>query len=267
MTDTTTALADLLSEAERERRPIAPLVGRDLGLTLQDAYAIQRHNIARRVEAGAVVRGHKVGLTSVAMQAQLGVDEPDFGVLLGDMLLDEGNAVRLDELIAPRVEAEIAFVFGEDLSGPGVSSATAQRAVVGAIPVLEVIDSRIADWEITLIDTVADNASSARVVLGGQVTPITGMDLRLVGGVVTRNGALVATGAGAAVLGNPLSCVAWLANTLATYGERLRAGDLVLAGAIHGAFPVAEGDVVRAEFAGLGSVTARFASQPEGAGR
>jgi 2-keto-4-pentenoate hydratase len=257
------ALADLLWEAEQTRQPVAPLVGHEPRLSLDDAYAIQTRNIERRIAAGAIRRGHKVGLTSHAMQAQLGVSEPDFGVLLDDMLLEEADAVALDELIAPRVEAEIAFLLADDLVGPGVSSATAQQAVAGALPVLEVIDSRIAEWKITLIDTVADNASSARVVLGGQLTPIDGLDLRLIGGVVTRNGELVATGAGAAVLGNPLSCVAWLANTLSRFGGRLCAGDVVLAGALHAAFPVADGDIVRAEFAHLGAVNARFTHRGE----
>lgn len=257
------ALAGLLHEAERTRRPIAPPSADAPDLTLADAYAIQSRNVERRLAAGAVQRGCKVGLTSHAMQAQLGVSEPDFGVLLDDMLLEEADPVRLDELIAPRVEAEIAFLLGEDLVGPGVTSAVAQRAVAGALPVLEVIDSRVADWRIRLVDTVADNASSGRVVVGGPLTPVEGLDLRLVGGVVTRNGELVATGAGAAVLGNPLSCVAWLANTLARFGGRLHAGDLVLAGAIHAAFAVGDGDTVRAELAGLGTVTARFAAAAE----
>jgi 2-oxopent-4-enoate hydratase len=258
------ALADLLWEAEQTRQPVGPLVGREPQLSLDDAYAIQSRNIERRIAAGAVRRGHKVGLTSHAMQAQLGVSEPDFGVLLDDMLLEEADAVALDELIAPRVEAEIAFLLADDLAGPGATSAMAHQAIAGGLPVLEVIDSRIADWKITLIDTVADNASSARVVVGGRLTAIDGLDLRLIGGVVTRNGELVATGAGAAVLGNPLSCVAWLANTLARFGGCLRAGDLVLAGALHAAFPVADGDIVRAEFAHLGAVNARFAHRGEG---
>jgi 2-oxopent-4-enoate hydratase len=257
-------LAALLEEAERTRRPIAPPVELDPDLTLDGAYSIQSRNIERRVAAGARRVGHKVGLTSKAMQAQLGVDEPDFGVLLDGMMVEEGQPVRLDKLIAPRVEAEIAFLLAEDLIGPGVTTTDVVKATAGILPVFEVIDSRVADWKITLLDTVADNASSARVVLGGRMTSIDGRDPRLIGGVVTRNGELVATGAGAAVLGNPLTCVAWLANALAPYDGGLKAGDLVLAGAVHAAFPVAAGDVVRAEFAGLGSVVATFADGTEG---
>jgi len=179
-------LADLLWHAEHTREPVAPLTAGAPDLTLADAYAIQSRNVERRLAAGAVQRGHKVGLTSAAMQAQLGVGEPDFGVLLDDMLLEETDPVRLDELIAPRVEAEIAFLLDQELVGPGVTSAVAQRAIAGALPALEVIDSRVADWKIALIDTVADNASSGRVVVGGPLTPIAGLDLRLVGGTVAQ---------------------------------------------------------------------------------
>jgi 2-keto-4-pentenoate hydratase len=192
------------------------------------------------------------------MQQQLGVDEPDFGALFADMVVEEGDPIPVSELIAPRIEAEIAFVMETDLQGPGVSSADALRAVAGALPALEIIDSRVADWKIKLPDTIADNASSARVVCGGRLTPIGELDLRTIGMVLTVDGAVAATGAGAAVLGNPIRCVAWLANKLGEFGVPLRAGDLVLAGALHAAVAVAAGVSVQAEFAELGSVTTRF---------
>jgi 2-keto-4-pentenoate hydratase len=261
-------LADQLHAAERDVRPVPALTDRWPELTVEDAYAIQQLNVERRVAAGARIAGRKVGLTSAPMQQMLGVDQPDYGVLLDDMFVEEGDDVPLERLIAPRVEAEIAFVLGADLAGPGVSSVAALRAIAGAFPALEIIDSRVADWKITLADTVADNASSGMVALGARVTPIEHLDLRLLGMAISRNGVAVDSGAGAAVLGHPARCVAWLANRLATFGASLRAGDVILAGALHRAIPIVHGDVVRAEFAHLGAVTARFAdatTDPEGA--
>jgi len=256
--------ASELAEAERTCVPIAPLTERNPDLSVADAYAVQLRNIDRRIADGRRLLGRKVGLTSLAMQRQLGVDEPDFGVLLDDMVVEEGDAIAPGTLIAPRVEAEIAFVMDRDLEGPGVDSAVALRAVAGALPALEIIDSRVADWKIKLPDTIADNASSGRYVLGARLTPVDRVDLRLCGAVVTSNGMLADTGAGAAVLGNPIRCVAWLANKLGEFGAGLRAGDVVLAGAIHAALAVEPGDVIRAEFAHLGSVTTRFGHE-EGA--
>lgn len=252
------ALARDLACAERDRTPIAPLTATTPELTVEDAYQIQKLNIERRLAAGSVVRGRKVGLTSKPMQQMLGVSEPDFGVVLDDMLIEDGGEVDLARFIQPKVEGEIAFLLEHDLVGPGVTSIAALRATAGVIPVLEIIDSRIADWKIGLVDTVADNASSAAVVLGGRVTSVTAIDLRLVGMVLTCDAELVDTGAGAAVLGNPATCVAWIANKLAAFGEKLHAGDVVLAGALHRAVPLSAGTVVRAEFAHLGSVTARI---------
>jgi 2-oxopent-4-enoate hydratase len=256
-----TRLADLaarLRAAEVTRVPIAPLTEEEPGLTVADAYRIQQVNVHRRKEEGGLVRGRKVGLTSLAMQRQLGVDEPDFGAIFDDMVVEEGDPVPVSALIQPRVEAEIAFVMETDLEGPGVSSADALRAVAGGLPALEIIDSRIADWRIKLPDTVADNASSARIVCGGRLTPVAALDLRTIGMVLSVDGTVAATGAGAAVLGNPIRCVAWLANKLGEFGVPLRAGDLVLAGALHAAVPVAAGVSVHAEFAELGGVTTTF---------
>jgi len=256
--ETLAELARALREAESSRQPIGPLTADHPDLSVADAYRIQQINVHLRKEQGGLVRGRKIGLTSVAMQQQLGVDEPDFGALFADMLVEEGDAIPVGELIQPRVEAEIAFVMESDLQGPGVSSADALRAVAGALPAIEVIDSRVADWKIKLPDTIADNASSARVVCGGKLTAIDDLDLRLIGMALSVNGAVAATGAGAAVLGNPIRCIAWLANKLGEFGVPLRAGDLVIAGALHAALPVAAGDSVRAEFAELGGVTTRF---------
>jgi 2-keto-4-pentenoate hydratase len=253
-----TAMADRLWRAEVERLPVAPLTDEWAELTAEDAYAIQGHNVERRVTAGAMVRGHKIGLTARAMQSLLGVDEPDFGVLLDDMFIEEGDEVPFDALVQPRVEAEMAFVLDRDLAGPGVTTVDALRAIAGVLPAIEVVDSRIADWRIALADTVADNASSGRVVLGGRLTPVTALDLRLTGVLLFRNGVAIESGAGAAALGNPARCVAWLANTLGRFGSGLRRDDLVLSGALHRMVPVRPGDVFRARFAHLGAVTTGF---------
>lgn len=252
------ALAERLFAAERDRTPISPLTDEHPDLTVEDAYAIQTINIERRVGEGRLVRGRKVGLTSAPMQQLLGVNEPDFGVLMDDMFIEDGDEISLDTLLQPRIEAEVAFVMGKDLAGPGVTTSNALAAIEGALPAVEIVDSRVVDWKIKLADTIADNASSGRLVIGGRLTPVTELDLRLVGMALSRNGRVIDTGAGAAALGNPARCVAWLANKLATFGAVLRAGDVVLPGAVHRMVPVEPGDVFRAEFARLGTVTTRF---------
>jgi 2-keto-4-pentenoate hydratase len=253
-------LADRLWQAEAARAAIDPISQTKPDLTIDDAYAIQTRNIERRRAAGRVICGRKVGLTSRPMQEFLRVFEPTFGVLLDDMFVGDGDEIALEELIQPRVEAEIAFVMGRDLVGPGITTSNALTAIAGVLPAIEVGDSRIADWRIQLVDTVADNASSGRLVLGGRLTDVTDVDLSVVGMVISRNGALLHTGAGAAVLGNPARCVAWLANKLASFGAALNSGDVVLSGALHRLVPVLPGDVFRAEFGHLGAVTTHFSS-------
>lgn len=252
--------AEALREAERTGKPIFPLTETDSSLDVSAAYGIQRLNIEDRLSSGAKVVGRKVGLTSKAMQEMLGVREPDFGVILDDMVVQSGEEIDIASLIQPRIEAEIAFVLERDLKGPGVTTPQALTSIAGALPSLEVIDSRIEEWRIGLVDTVADNASSARVVLGGQLTSIDGLDLRLVGVAVSRNGELVEVGVGAAALGHPANCVAWLANKLAEFGDGLRAGDIVMPGAVHRAINVFPGDSFMAEFAWLGNVDVRFST-------
>jgi 2-keto-4-pentenoate hydratase len=256
-------LADELWQAEHTGVPVEPLTKRHPGLEIEDAYAIQSLNIDRHVAQGARVCGRKVGLTSRPMQELLGVDEPDYGVLLDRMVVEDGDEIAMGRLLQPRIEAELAFVMAQDLVGPGVTAARALTAIAGALPAVEIVDSRVANWQIKLVDTVADNASSGLIVVGGNLRKVTDIDLRLVGVVVTRHGELVDTGAGAAVLGNPVRCVAWLANKLASFGASLHAGDIVLPGAVHRMITVAPGDVFRAEFAHLGTVTARFAGRTD----
>jgi 2-keto-4-pentenoate hydratase len=259
-TEEHTKIADELAAAAAGGEPVDPLTERWPELTLEDAYAIQQAGIARRLTGGALIRGHKVGLTSAAMQRQLRVDQPDYGHLLSDMFLDEHAPIPAGRFLQPRVEPEIAFVLRSDLSGPGVTVADAARAVDFVLPSLEIIDSRIRDWRIGLLDTIADNASSAGVVLGSRPTALGAVDLRLAGCILRRRGEVVATGAGGAVLGSPLIALAWLANTLGARGVTLRAGHVVLPGSCTTAVAVAPGETVTATFAGLGSVTAIFGS-------
>lgn len=253
-------LADELWEADRSSKPVSPLTERHPDLVLEDAYAIQTINIDRRVAVGQRVIGRKVGLTSRPMQELLGVDEPDFGVLTDEMFVEDGDLIELGRLVQPRVEAELAFVMERDLTGPGVTTAGALAAIAGALPAVEVVDSRVADWKIKLVDTVADNASSGLLVVGGRMRKVEEFDVRLIGVAVSRHGELIDTGAGAAALGNPARCVAWLANKLGAFGDALKAGDIVLPGAVHRMVPVQPGDVFRADFAHLGAVTVRFSS-------
>lgn len=250
--------ADALGNAARTGAPVGPLSEADPGLTVADAYTIQTLNVERALAAGRRVVGHKVGLTSRAMQEMLGVTEPDFGVLLDDMVLEDGAEIPVRALLQPKVEAEIGLFLGEDLAGPGVDTERALDALDTAVAALEIIDSRIADWRIGLVDTVADNGSAALAVVGSTRVPVGELDLRLVGEVFSKNGELVECGVGAAALGHPAACVAWLANKLGEFGETLRAGQLVLPGAVHRAIDAEAGDVVQAEFASLGTVTARF---------
>jgi 2-keto-4-pentenoate hydratase len=253
--------ADLLMTAYRTRQPVEPLSDKYAQLTLDDSYEIQLLQISQRVAAGARVKGHKVGLTSPAMQRQMNVDQPDFGHLLDDMFHLEHLPIPTGEYLQPRIEPEVAFVLRRELRGPGVTVAEAAAAVDFVLPALEIIDSRIRDWQIGILDTIADNASSGGVVLGSTPTTLGAVDLRLSGCTLRRNGELVGTGAGGAVLGSPLTSLVWLANTLGARGVALEAGHVVLPGSITASVPVAPGDSFTATFAGLGSVTARFAKE------
>ncbi len=251
-------LAEALWKAEQTRQPIGPITETDPGITVDEAYRIQLRVMDMKKSAGQVVVGKKIGLTSLAMQAMLGVKEPDYGHILNSMVVMEGEKISIADLIAPRIEGEIAFVLKEDLKGPGVTLTDVLRSSEGVIPALEIIDSRIKDWKIKLQDTVADNASSARIILGGILTPPSAIDLRTVGMVMEKNGEVLATAAGAAVLGHPAQAIAWLANKLSAYGIALKKGEVILSGALTGAAPVAAGDCFRANFGALGDVKTKF---------
>lgn len=250
-------VAARLWEAERTRVPIPPL-SEDPRWTLAGAYAIQQEYIKLKNAGGARRRGRKVGLTSAAMQKMLGVDQPDWGVLLPSMDLSGRTTCSMQQLIQPKIEPEIAFRMHRELRGPGVTLVEALAAIDRVYPSLEIIDSRIADWKIGLVDTVADNASSALFLLGGEGIPVDALDLAALGVTFEKNDEVVATGAGSAVLGHPGAPLAWLANTLAPYGECIEAGEIVMPGALVGAVGVRPGDRVRARFGGLGTIEIEF---------
>jgi len=250
--------AQALFTAKKNREPIDPLTTIDESLTVVDAYGIQQEYVRLLAGDDGKVVGYKLGLTSRPMQELMGVDQPDYGPVLSNMVFADGATVDLGQYIQPRVEAEIALVLDAPLRGPEVTTMEAARAIAGAFPAVEMVDSRIKDWKIRLVDTIADLASSAAIILGPRMIPLDGWDPRLCGMVVARNGVTVDTGAGAAALGNPLAAVAWLANTLAPFDVTLEPGWFVMTGALHRAFPVQPGDVIHAEFDRLGSVIVNF---------
>ncbi|MGY1973969.1 2-keto-4-pentenoate hydratase [Nocardia gipuzkoensis] len=253
-----TELADELERAERERVAIDPLITRHPDIDVVDAYEIQLINIRRRLADGARVVGHKVGLSSKAMQQMMGVDEPDYGHLLAEMEVYEDVPVEADRYLFPRVEVEVGFVLGADLPGAECTEADVLDATVAFAPAIELIDSRIKDWHIGLADTISDNASSAGFVLGAQRVAPKDIDVKAIDAVLTRNGEVVAEGRSDAVLGDPVIAVAWLARKVASFGVRLKAGDIVLPGSCTRAIDARPGDAFHAEFAGLGSVRLQF---------
>ena len=251
-------LAADLAQAERSRQPIAPLTAAHPDIDVVDAYEIQLINIRQRVAEGARVVGHKVGLSSLAMQQMMGVDEPDYGHLLNEMQVFEDTPVKTDKYLYPRVEVEVGFILAHDLPGAGCTEDDVVAATEALVPSIELIDTRITDWKIALCDTIADNASSAGFVLGaGRVAP-TDIDITQIDAVLTCNGEVAAKGRSDAVLGNPVTAVAWLARKVESFGVRLRAGDIVLPGSCTRAIDVHPGDNFVAEFAGLGSVRLSF---------
>lgn len=256
--------AELLRAAERDRAPIGPLTERFEGIDVTDAYEIQLINIGERLAAGERVRGHKVGLSSPVMQQMMGVDEPDYGHLLNTMMLAEDTPIPAGRYCYPRIEVEIGYILGAPLPGENCTAADVLAATEYIVPSLELIDSRITDWRIKLADTIADNASSAGVILGAaRKTPAelaaAGVDLADIDAVLyDADGTEIASGNTSAVLGDPTGCVAWLARKVAAFGVKLEAGHLILPGSCTRAIDARPGDTFRAEFAGLGTVTASF---------
>lgn len=235
-----------------DRGPVPPLRDGLAPSDMEGAYAVQSLNTRYWVEAGRRIIGKKIGLTSEAVQKQLGVNQPDFGALFSDMEIIDGGELDPKKVLQPKAEAEIAIVLGRDLDGLDISIGDIVAAVDHISPAIEIVDSRIEDWKITFADTVADNGSSAFFVLGRQRIPLRDLDLRTCGMILEVNGALASMGVGAACLGSPLNAAAWLARTLATRGEPLRAGDLVLTGALGPMVSLAPGDSVGVSIGGLG---------------
>lgn len=256
--DMVTEAADILAVAQADRTPVGRLTERYPELDLADAYAIQQVNLRRRLSSGARLVGHKVGLTSEPMQTLLGVNEPDFGHILDDMVVADGSAVPRNRFCAPRVEPEVAFLLREPLRGPGIGVDDVRAATAAVAVALEIVDSRIADWRLTLRDTVADNASSGAVVLGGWVPYTDDIDLPGARASLCVNGTEIDSGLGAAVLGDPAEAVAWLANALAPFGTDIRPGQFVMSGSFTTAAFVHPGDSASATIGGLGTVSLGF---------
>ncbi|OBH59271.1 2-keto-4-pentenoate hydratase [Mycobacterium mantenii] len=251
-------LAADLAQAERSGEPIAPLTAAYPDIDVVDAYEIQLINIRQRVAEGARVLGHKVGLSSLAIQQMMGVDEPDYGHLLDEMQLFENTPVKANRYLYPRVEVEVGFILNADLPGAGCTEDDVLAATEALVPSIELIDTRITDWKIGLCDTIADNASSAGFVLGEARVSPSDIDIKGIDAVLRCNDAVVAEGRTDAVLGNPVTAVAWLARKVDGFGVRLRKGDVVLPGSCTRAIDAHPGDNFVAEFAGLGSVRLSF---------
>lgn len=251
-------VAEDLYRAEKGIYQIETISALNPDMNVEDAYKIQIYNVAKRIGDGDKIIGMKVGLTSKAMQNLLGVDEPDYGHLTDKMLVNEGDLCPMNELLQPKVEGELAFCLKKSLKGPGVTIADVYNATDWVAPAIEIVDSRIKDWKIKLVDTIADNGSSAKLVLGSGMTKIGDVDMRLIGMNLEKNGEIVSTGTGAAVWGNPAAAVAWLANKLAQFDIQLKEGSIVLSGAVTAAETALAGDIFTVSFQGMGSVTVKF---------
>jgi 2-keto-4-pentenoate hydratase len=260
MTDKIAQVADLLDEAARSGQPTAPVRQLLPEGDLDSAYAVQRHNTNRALKQGRRLSGRKIGLTSLAVQKQLGVDQPDFGMLFADMAFADGEEIPWARLMQAKCEAEVALVLERDLGDEGLTMAGLIAATAYVLPAIEIVGSRIERWDIKITDTIADNASSGLYVTGNQPVKLADVDLRLCGMVMERRGDPVSYGVGAACLGHPLNAALWLARTLVRVGQPLRAGDLVLTGALGPMVAVQPADVFEARIQGLGSVRAVFGS-------
>ena len=257
-------LAQRLHDAERARTQIRQISLDHPDITIDDAYAIQRAWVALKLAEGRTLKGHKIGLTSKAMQNTSQIDEPDYGALLDDMFFDDGGTIPTGRFIVPRVEVELAFVLGKRLTGPNCTIFDVYDAVDYVVPALEIIDARSQSIDPDtkrprkVFDTIADNAANAGVVIGGRPVRPRDVDLRWVAAIMSRNGVVEETGVSVIGMGHPAVCVAWLANTLIERGERLSKGDIVMSGAFARALPVASGDAFEADFDRYGTLAVSF---------
>ena len=249
---------DELYQAFVACRAVRPLLEREPDISIEDAYKIQKHFVARRVQAGESIVGKKIGATSKPVQDFLGVYQPDFGMLTSGMVFQDGATIDLSKLIQPKAEAELAFVLKADLKGPGITAMDVIRATDYVLPCFEIVDSRITDWKIKIQDTVADNASCGVYVLGETHGDPRQLDITLAGMVLEKNGEIFSTGVGAAVQGSPANAVAWLANTLGALGIPFKAGEVILSGSQSALVPVVDGDELVCTVGGLGSCRVKF---------
>lgn len=240
--------------------PVGPLRDTMEASDIDSAYAVQSINTEFWRQAGRRIVGQKIGLTSIAVQRQLGVDQPDFGVLFDDMLILDGGTLNSADVLQPKAEGEVAFVMARDFDNPRATVVDLMSAIAYALPAIEIVDSRLKDWKITIADTVADNASSAFFVLGSQPQSLAGLDLLTCGMMLTLDGTVASVGAGAACMGHPLTAAAWLAATLSSRGQPLKAGDIIMSGALGPMVPIAPGNQVRVRIGGLGSAEFFFRS-------
>ena len=256
--ETLTAIADELAAADRDRTTVPLLTARHPGMTVEDAYAVQREWRRRGVSAGRRPVGHKIGLTSKVMQVATGIDEPDYGAIFADMVYDNDSVIEHDRFSNVRIEVELAFRLAEPLEGPDATLADVLRATEHVVPALEILSSRIALEGRTIVDTISDNAAMGAMVVGGTPVRPDAVDLRWVAALLYRNGTVEESGVAGAVLDHPALGVAWLANKLAQHGDRLEAGELVLAGSFTRPMWVHPGDTVLADYRDLGTITCRF---------
>lgn len=252
---------DELYEAFVKFSPVRPLLEREPDITIEDAYKIQEHFVARRVAAGERIIGKKIGATSKPVQDFLGVYQPDFGMLTSGMVYQEGDTIDLGTMIQPKAEAELAFVLKADLKGPGITAMDVIRATDYVLPCFEIVNSRIVDWKIKIQDTVADNASCGVFLLGKTKGDPRVLDITLAGMVLEKNGEIFSTGVGAAVQGSPANAVAWLANTLGALGIPFKAGEVILSGSQSALIPVVGGDELVCTVGGLGSCRVKFSGR------
>jgi 2-keto-4-pentenoate hydratase len=254
--------ARCLRDAETTGIPCAPVRELLPGGDIDTAYAVQRLNSEQALASGRRLSGRKIGLTAKAVQKQLGVDQPDYGALFADMERGDGDEIAVGAVLQPRAEAEIALILERDLAHEQPTLADMIRAIAFAVPAIEIVGSRIADWDIHIVDTIADNASSGLYVLGGPARRIEGLDLRACRMIMVRNGQHVSSGDGAACLGNPLHAALWLARRMVRLGTPLRAGDTIMTGALGPMVAAQPGNVIEAVISGVGSVRTAFAAVP-----